>query len=102
MSTVKNIKIVKLASVVGGMPAIEFENHVAGTMKNVEEDKSLPIQYSIEGTLLQEILVGKSVWVARTKRNDISSNGLFQTSKVTEVTKNTFKTQNSIYLYKYI
>ena len=98
----KNIQIQKIAAVVGGLAPMEKDKYVPGTANNISENKSLPIEYSIEGELMSPIEVGKGVIVFRTKRNGVAATGYFQTSKITEVTENTFKTQNSVYTYNYL
>lgn len=98
----KTIQIRKIAAVVGGLAPMEKDKYVPGTANNISENKSLPVEYSIEGELLSPIEVGKIVFVFRTKRNGVAATGYFQTSKITEVTENTFKTQNSVYTYNYI
>jgi hypothetical protein len=98
----KIIQIKKIAAVGGGLAPMEKDKYVPGTANNISENKSLPIEYSIEGNLLHPLEVGNVVFVARTKRNGIAANGYFQTSKITEVTDNTFKTQNSIYAYNFL
>ena len=98
----KIIQIQKIAAVGGGLAPMEKDKYVPGTANNISENKSLPVEYSIEGKLLHPLEVGNVVFVARTKRNGESVDGFFQTSKLTEVTDNTFKTQNSVYAYKYI
>jgi hypothetical protein len=52
--------------------------------------------------LSYDIEVGKPVVVGRTKRNGVDAYGMFTTSRVTEVGDNYFKTQNSVYSYKYL
>jgi len=98
----KTIQIRKIAAVVGGLAPMEKDKYVPGTANNISENKSLPIEYSIEGELLSPIEVGKIVFVFRTKRNGVAATGYFQTSKITEVTENTFKTQNSVYAYNFL
>ena len=98
----KTIQIRKIAAVVGGLAPMEKDKYVPGTANNISENKSLPVEYSIEGELLSPIEVGKIVFVFRTKRNGVAATGYFQTSKITEVTENTFKTQNSVYTYNFL
>lgn len=92
------IKISKVAEVRTGLPANPKGAHVDGQLQN--ENFSLPLEYTVEGTLLAEIAVGKSVHVLREKRNGVEALGEFVTSPVTEVTKTQFKTRNSVYNYK--
>lgn len=63
---------------------------------------SLPVEYWLEGFFEQEPEVGKSVIVNRTSRNGEQIGGIFMSSTVTEVTKNGFKTMNSVYTIEYI
>jgi hypothetical protein len=96
------IKIEKIASSEGGIPAIPADQHVAGTYQG--ENYSLPISYWIEGDLIfpisGKIEVGGSVCIRRHVRNGIPVEGYMETTKVIEVTENTFKTKNSVYRYQ--
>ena len=96
----KNIYIEKLAEVPGGLPAIKMEEHIAGESQG--NNYSIPVEYNLEGSLIYEIEVGKNVIVERTKRNGEEVCGMFTTSRVTEVGNNYFKTQNSVYSYKFL
>jgi hypothetical protein len=96
----KQIYIEKLAEVTGGLPAIKMEEHIAGESQG--DNYSIPIEYNLEGYLLYEIEVGKNVFIDRTKRNGVDVRGVFTTSRVTEVGDNYFKTQNSLYSYKFL
>jgi hypothetical protein len=97
----KNIYIEKLAEVPGGLPARSMDEHIMGK-PNYDNYSSIPIEYNLEGVLSYDIEVGKSVVVGRTKRNGVESYGVFSTSRVTEVGNNYFKTQNSVYSYKFL
>ena len=96
----KQIYIEKLAEVTGGLPAIKMEEHIAGESQG--DNYSIPIEYNLEGYLLYEIEVGKNVFIDRTKRNGVDVRGVFTTSRVTEVGDKYFKTQNSVYSYKFL
>ena len=96
----KNIYIEKLAEVPGGLPARNMDEHIMG--KPNDNYSSIPIEYNLEGYLLYEIEVGKNVIVERTKRNGEEVCGMFTTSRVTEVGDKYFKTQNSLYSYKFL
>lgn len=98
----KTIVIKKIAAVAGGIAPMANDAYVPGTGNNIDENKSIPIEYTIEGKLINTIEVGVGVNVMRTKRNGVEATGFFQTSTVTEITENTFKTKNSVYTYKYI
>jgi hypothetical protein len=58
---------------------------------------SLPVEYTLEGTLIGTIKIGERVKVNRTKRNGIVVNGQFTTSLVKSIDENTFCTENSVY-----
>ena len=94
------ICIEKLAEVKGGLPARSMEEHNMG--KPNDNNTSIPIEYNVEGYLLFEIEVGKNVFVDRIKRNGEEVRGLLTTSRVTEVGEKYFKTQNSLYSYKFL
>ena len=96
----KNIYIEKLAEVSGGLPARSMEEHIDGQYQS--DSHSIPVEYNLEGVLSYDIEVGKSVVVGRTKRNGVEAYGVFSTSRVTEVGNNYFKTQNSVYSYKFL
>ena len=98
----KTIVIKKIAVVEGGYAAMEMNKFIPGTGNNIKENKSIPIEYEIEGILLIPIEVGKPVNVLLTKRNGVVAEGFFQTSAVTELADNTFKTRNSVYTYHYL
>ena len=96
----KNIYIEKLSEVTGGLPAIKMEEHIAGESQG--NNYSVPVEYNLEGSLIYDIEVGKNVIVERIKRNGVEVRGLFTTSRVTEVGASYFKTQNSLYSYKFL
>ena len=96
----KQIYIEKLAEVPGGLPARNMDEHIMGEPNN--NYSSIPIEYNLEGELSYDIEVGKPVVVGRTKRNGVEAYGVFTTSRVTEVGDNYFKTQNSVYSYKFL
>lgn len=89
------IRISKRLAVQGGLPPRDFEDHIPGHVQPA--GFSLPIDYTIEGELVGSITVGEPVVVNRDTRNGVKSEGRFQTSTVTQVTKHTFQTQNSVY-----
>ena len=97
----KLIYIEKLAEVKGGLPARSMDEHIMGESNNNGEF-SIPIEYNVEGYLLYEIEVGKNVFIVRIKRNGVEVRGLLTTSRVTEVGDKYFKTQNSVYSYKFL
>ena len=94
------IHIEKIAEVKNGLPANPKGAHVPGEYQN--ENFSLPIEYWIEGTLINSIEVDKPVCILRDNRNGVKMYGKFETTNVTEVTTTQFKTQNSVYNYHYV
>ena len=96
----KQIYIEKLAEVKGGLPARNMNEHIMGEPN--DNNTSIPVEYNLEGSLIYDIEVGKNVIVERTKRNGEEVCGMFTTSRVTEVGASYFKTQNSVYSYKFL
>lgn len=96
----KKIYIEKLAEVPGGYSARNMKDHLHGQYQN--DGFSLPIQYNLEGFLLHDIEIGSRVLITRTKRNDVEAPGQFISSLVVETGENYFKTENSVYYYKFI
>lgn len=94
---VKISKIAHLEDAIHDAPPIH--DYVAGEDNG---NVSLPVEYYLEGIMPEEPTVGKSLTVIRTSRNGIEIGGLFTTSRVTEVTKDGFKTLNSVYKLEYI
>lgn len=95
----KKIYIEKLAVNPGGLPARPIENHIFGGAQ--DDGHSLPVEYNIEG-MVGKMEVGHSVYVLRNKRNGIECGGTFQTTALTEIGENFFKTKNSVYFYKFL
>jgi hypothetical protein len=67
---------------------------------------SIPSDYSVEGTLMQDISVGEPINLARTKRNNVECRGWFITTRVTRIEQKDGEdfviahTRNSIYKIK--
>ena len=89
-------KIRKIAAASGGAEARAWGDHVPGA--DIDDGKSLPVEYEIEGELVCPIQVGKCVRVARDKRNGVPATGAFITSPVVEVSTYGFRTKNSVYI----
>jgi hypothetical protein len=96
----KKIYIEKIGEVVGGQPSRKMENHVFGACQN--DGLSIPIEYSVEGFLVNELIVGNEVVVIRNKRNNVECSGFFNTTRLTEIGDDFFKTKNSVYKYRFI
>lgn len=59
---------------------------------------SLPVDYTAEGYLLEDVQIGKPVLIERHKRNGVESLGFMNTSRIKKITGNKLETENSIYL----
>ena len=94
----KLIEIQKIDINPEGLPAAKDR----GEYLKENGDKSLPVNYTIEGYLNSDIQVGSNVVVARTKRDGVECLGMFCSSTVLEVSENCFVTRNSVYRYKYL
>ena len=81
--------------------AAENPNYQPGDMANYPNDgtatTSLPVDYSLEGWLLADPVVGQPVRVQRTRRNDLDIPGHFTSSPVVSLREDGFDTANSLY-----
>ena len=57
----------------------------------------LPVNYENEGVLLNDIEVGSSILMLRSKRNDVETPGIFQTSPVKKIEGDLIYTENSVW-----
>lgn len=58
---------------------------------------SLPVGYSMEGTLQRDVKVGQTLFMHRTKRNGIEAFGVTETSEIMAIQGDILLTQNSVY-----
>lgn len=94
------IRITKLKSVPNPIaPTPNKKDFVAGQDNGFV---SLPVDYTVEGYLLEDIKVGKSILIDRRKRNDVEISGFMNTSHVKKITKTGVETENSVYLIENI
>lgn len=89
---VKISKVAHLEDALHDAPPIH--DYVAGEDNG---NVSLPVEYYLEGFMNEAPTVGRPLVVLRTSRNGVEIGGLFTTSTVTEITKDGFKTLNSVY-----
>ena len=90
------VKLTKLlASRNAIFPPGDPKSFVAGSPDN--PGVSLPIDYTLEGTLVNDIVVGSTVQIFRTKRNEVEFPGFFESSTVSQIGDEGFTTQNSVY-----
>lgn len=72
----------------------EFDDWIPGGL-NI--GKGVPVGWTVEGTIVNDIVPGKMATVLRTKRNGIAALGIWETSVVKQVIGDMILTQNSIY-----
>ena len=94
------IRIQKRAEVTGGLPACEAGSYTSGTAQAA--GFSIPIEYSAEGELARPLQVGEGLIMLRDTRNGVKCPGVFQTSPIIEITRDSFMTKNSVYDYEYL
>jgi hypothetical protein len=94
------VKITKVSSVES--PLFPTPNMSEYKLGEINENVSLPVEYTVEGELVGETTIGLPVTVNRTKRNEVICAGLFQTSAVVSVSENGFRTLNSHYIVENI
>ncbi len=76
------------------VPTPPMEGYVCGADNG---DVSLPIDYWVEGYLMDDIKVGDSIKLNRTCRNGINIPGMMLTSIVTKIEGDIIETNNSKY-----
>ena len=87
--------IKKLAAVENpGVATAEKHEYVCGSGTNT---KSPPVEYEVEGRLMNDVAVGEAVKLDRWRRNEVVTNGQFMTSPVVKVSADGFETMNSKY-----
>lgn len=59
--------------------------------------KSLPVGYTIEGKLMRNVEVGKTLFLERHKRNGEAVFGMTETSEIIAIQGDILLTQNSVY-----
>jgi len=96
----KKIKLSKVSAVKQPVvPTPDSKDYIFGT---INDNVSLPLDYWVEGYLMNEVVLGQAVLVNRTNRNGVECSGVLQTSEVTKITKKGFNTQNSVYVLEEI
>lgn len=89
------IKLEKLqASPAAILPSPSMKDYKPGEL---HIGVSLPVGYSMEGTLQRDVEVGKTLFMHRTKRNDVEAFGVTETSEIMAIQGNILLTQNSVY-----
>lgn len=96
----KYVRITKLAVCADPeFPTPSLEDYELG---KINANMSIPLDYWLEGYLISEPEVGKSVVVDREVRCGVKTPGIFTSSIVTAITDTGFKTLNSVYNLEYI
>lgn len=100
MNNEKYIRLTKLQPVADPeVPTPTFEEYEVG---QINDNVSIPVDYWIEGWLITEPVLGGYLLVDRKIRNGVVIGGIFQTSMITQITEDGFKTLNSIYKLEYV
>lgn len=73
------------------------DHNFNGDGEGIVTQKSLAINYMLEGYLLGEIVLNQPIRMFRTMRNNVETPGLFVSSMVQEIDKDKIVTLNSIY-----
>ena len=68
----------------------------------VNEFTSIPIDYWVEGYLINPLKVGEPAMIQRTVRNGVEVSGFMTTSEIIEINGDIFETLNSIYKIEYL
>ena len=90
-----SIRLVKLSACDDALsPSSSWEDWKIGE----PNEGSLPVDYELQGSLIEPMEVGKPILVHRTCRNGVRADGLFQSSPVREFKNGAAITLNSIYL----
>jgi len=77
------IKLVKLAPVEKPLyPTPEAKDFIPGQDNG---DVSQPVEYTVTGKLLEDIVVGGHIQVLRDSRNGVKVAGLLQSSRITQI-----------------
>ena len=63
----------------------------------INHNVSLPKGYIAEGTLMEDVVEGKPVFILRSSRNGVEIAGLFNTTPVVKIDGNKVYTKNSVY-----
>lgn len=90
------ILIVKLSA--SSNPVAEpgsWEGWIPGSRNNLA---SLPVNYELRGILLEEVVVGGSLFVFRSHRNGVEVYGLFKSTTIVGISRESLvETFNSVY-----
>lgn len=100
----KFVRLKKLSAAMNpAAPTPEMANYKAGEDNG---EVSLPVEYTVEGYLAKEVIVGEGLLIDRISRNGIMSKGITNTSPVVkqELLANgaTIYTTNSVYLLEVV
>lgn len=96
----KTVRITKLNDANNAeYPSIPMEQFIPGQDNG---NVSMPVNYWLEGILVEDIKVDHSVVVNRTSRMGVKCAGYFVSSPVVELTDTGFVTHNSVYRVEYI
>ena len=89
------VRIQKLSAVEN--PVVETATRDEYTPGQYTGEKSVFVNYEVEGHITHLPCVGENIFMQRTSRNGVEVFGFFQTSMITHVEGDIFHTTNSIY-----
>jgi hypothetical protein len=97
----KLVKVTKITeSAAPDFDSAKWENFIPG--KDNGDNISLPLDYEVKGHLVYPVRVGDTIFVRRTERNGVKSDGVFVSSvikRIKEGKKHTLAmTRNSVYV----
>lgn len=96
----KYVRVTKIAKVENArFPTALADEWISG---QDNDGKSPPIEYWIEGYLLEPLKVGNALAVDRRTRNGIEASGLFRTSRIVGIKNGLVSTENSQYLVEFL
>jgi hypothetical protein len=94
------IRLVKVSAVEGAkVPTPDTDQYKPGCYN---PNFSIPIDYELEGTLLQDVVEGQPLRLSRSKRDGVTAFGITVTSPIQKITAEEsgirFDTYNSVYI----
>lgn len=99
MTQTKLVKLEKLEVIKD--PQVDTAEWAEYNFGSEDNSKSLPVDYTLEGTLVHDVKKFQSVNIYRTKRNDVECIGLMRTTPLTNIIKQDdhfiLTTLNSVY-----
>jgi hypothetical protein len=89
------VEITKIKAV--ELPKYRTSNWAEYKPGEVNEGVSIPVEYTMKGVLLIDVVVGEPIIMERHERNGVKVYGVLVTSHVTKIEDNLVYTDNSVY-----